>query len=141
MAIAKGDTIKVHYEGTLDDGTSFDSSIQRGEPLEFTVGAGQLIAGFDEAVIGMSKGDEKTIHLDAENAYGEWSPDAVRRFPMDEYPEGQTPKQGMTVGLTMPNGQQIPAIISEVTDTEVALDLNHPLAGKALNFKIQIVEG
>jgi len=140
MAIATGDTIKVHYEGTLDDGTVFDSSHKRGEPLEFEVGAGQLIAGFDEAVIGLGVGDEKEIHLEAVDAYGEWSPDAVRRFPLDQYPDGQTPKKGMTVGLSMPNGQQIPAIISEVTDTEVALDLNHPLAGKALNFKIQIVE-
>lgn len=140
MAIAKGDTIKVHYEGSLDDGTPFDSSIQRGEPLEFTVGAGQLIAGFDEAVVGMAVGDEKVIHLEAEAAYGVWNAEAVRRFPVDQYPEGQTPKEGMTVALSMPNGQQVPAIICEVTETEVALDLNHPLAGKALNFKIQIVE-
>lgn len=141
MAIAKGNTIKVHYEGTLDDGTVFDSSFTRGEPLEFTVGAGQLIAGFDEAVIGMSVNEEKTIHLEAAEAYGEWNPDAVRRFPRDQYPSGQTPEKGMTVGLSLPNGQQIPAVITEVTEDEVALDLNHPLAGKALNFRIQIVEG
>ncbi len=140
MAVSKGDTIKVHYEGSLDDGTQFDSSFTRGEPLEFTVGAGQLIAGFDEAVVGMSVGEEKTIHLEAIEAYGEWNADAVRRFPRNQYPQGQTPVQGMTVALAMPNGQQVPAIISEVTTTEVAIDLNHPLAGKPLNFKIQIVE-
>jgi FKBP-type peptidyl-prolyl cis-trans isomerase 2 len=140
MAIKQGDTIKVHYVGTLDDGTVFDSSVKRGEPLEFTVGAGQLIKGFDEAVVGMEAGEEKEIHLEAEEAYGDWNPDAVKRFPRDQYPEGQTPVAGMTVGLSLPNGQQIPAVITEVTEQEIALDLNHPLAGKALNFKIQIVE-
>ena len=140
MAVSKGDTIRVHYEGTLDDGTTFDSSFTRGEPLEFTVGAGQLIAGFDAAVIGMSEGEEKSIHLEAVEAYGEWNADAVRRFPRDQYPPGQTPVEGLTVALAMPNGQQVPAIIAEVTETEVAIDLNHPLAGKPLNFTIQIVK-
>ncbi len=138
MPIATGDTISVHYEGTLDDGTIFDSSFKRGEPLEFTVGAGQLIAGFDNAVLGLSLDDEIAIHLEAADAYGEWNPEAVRRFPRDQYPAGQTPEKGMTVALSLPNGQQVPAIISEVTLEEVALDLNHPLAGKALNVRIKI---
>jgi peptidylprolyl isomerase len=139
MAIANGDMIKVHYTGTLDDGTVFDDSTKRGEPLEFTVGKGELIAGFDKAVVGMNQGDETTIRLEPADAYGEWTAEALHKVPRNMFPAEQTPVIDMTVALTMPNGRQVPAIIREVAEEEVTIDLNHPLAGQTLNFAISIV--
>lgn len=141
MSVKKGDKVKVEYTGTLDDGTVFDSS-KHGEhshPLEFEVGAGKIIKGFDEAVIGMEKGDEKDIKLKPEEAYGQPNPQLVQKVPRDKLPPGQEPKQGMILGLATPDGKQVPAIIKEVTDKEITIDLNHPLAGKNLNFKIKLV--
>lgn len=139
MAISKGDKIRVHYKGTLDDGTVFDDSRKRGEPLEFTVGEGELIAGFDDAVLGMNPGDTKSFRLEEDEAYGTWRQEAVHNVPRSMFPPGQTPVLGMTVAMSLPNGTQVPALIAEVKDDEIALDLNHPLAGKALTFSVEIV--
>jgi len=139
MAIKKGDKIKVHYTGKLDDGTVFDSSDGR-DPLEFEVGSGQIIKGFDEAVIGMEKDQEKEIKLPSDQAYGQIDQDLLKKIPKDKLPKDQEPKPGMVLGIQTPDGQQIPAKITEVDDKDITIDLNHPLAGKNLNFNIKIVE-
>ena len=132
--VQDGDLVEVHYIGTLDDGTEFDSSrsADRG-PFAFTVGTGEVIAGFDEAVRGGVIGDVRTVHIDPENAYGEWSEDNVVEFPLD--PEQGDIKAGDQVMLT--SGQ--PAVVLEVTDEVVIIDANHALAGKALTFEIEIL--
>lgn len=140
MAVKKGDTVKVEYTGKLEDGSVFDSSEKHGKPLEFEVGAGQLIKGFEDGVVGMKKGEEKELSIKKEEAYGEPNPELVKKVPRDQLPKEQEPKEGMMLVLTMPNGQQVPAKITEVGDQEVTLDLNHPLAGKDLTFNIKVTE-
>lgn len=140
--VKKGDKIKVDYTGTFDDGTVFDTS-QHGEhshPLEFEAGAGQVIKGFDEAVIGMKKGEEKSIKIKPCDAYGDSNPDMIKNVPKDKFPQGQEIKAGMMIALATPDGKQFPAVIKEVNDNEVIIDLNHPLAGKNLNFKIKLTD-
>ncbi|MCL1600138.1 MAG: FKBP-type peptidyl-prolyl cis-trans isomerase [Actinomycetia bacterium] len=129
-----GDLVEVHYIGTLDDGSEFDSSrsTDRG-PFSFTVGTGQVIGGFDDAVRGGKVGDVRTVHIEPANAYGEWSEDNVVEFPLD--PEQDDIKAGDEVMLT--SGQ--PAVVLEVTDQIVRIDANHSLAGKALTFEIEIL--
>ncbi|MCK4521880.1 MAG: peptidylprolyl isomerase [Nanoarchaeota archaeon] len=140
MAIKKGDKVKVEYTGTLDDGTVFDTSEGK-QPLEFEAGAGQLIKGFDEAIMGMEKGEEKEIKLTPEKAYGDHNPELIKKIPRDKIPvpEGKEIKPGMMLALGTPDGKQIPAKITEVTDKEITIDLNHPLAGKNLNFKVKVI--
>ena len=140
MPAKEGDKVKVEYTGTLDDGTVFDSTEKKGKPLEFEIGADQLIKGFNDAVVGMEKDEEKDIHLESVDAYGDPNPEMVKKVPRDKMPKEQEPKPGMMLAMSMPNGMQVPAKITEVTDTEVTIDLNHPLAGKPLNFKIKLVE-
>ena len=140
MPVKKGDKVKVEYTGTFDDGTVFDSSEKHGRPLEFEAGSGQVIKGFDEAVIGMEKGEEKEIKLQPAEAYGDVRPELRKKVPREQLPKDQEPKEGMMLLIGLPNGQQMPAKIIEVTDAEVTLDLNHPLAGKVLNFKIKVAE-
>lgn len=137
MAAKTGDTVKVHYKGTLDDGTVFDSSEGR-EPIEFKVGAGQVIAGFEDAVQDLEVGQSKTVTISAENAYGEHHEEGVLKMPLDRFPE--KPEIGYMVELSAPDGSRRPATITAVDDESVTLDLNHPLAGKALTFKIELVE-
>ena len=137
--IQKGNKIKVHYTGTLDDGTVFDSS-EGAEPLEFEVGSGQLISGFDAAVVGMNKGEEKTISLTPDQAYGVHNKELTKNIPRASLPKDREPQVGMILGLSTPDGQQFPARIITVTPTDITIDLNHPLAGKKLTFKIRIVE-
>ena len=137
--IKKGDKIKVHYKGTLDDGTVFDSSEGK-DPLEFEVGAGQVIKGFDDAVVGMKKGDEKEIKLTPDKAYGEHKKEMLKKVPRDQLPKDQEPKAGMVLIAQLPTGQKLPIKIVDVKDNEVILDMNHPLAGKNLNFKIKVEE-
>lgn len=134
VSVQDGDLVEVHYIGTLDDGSEFDSSrsADRG-PFAFTVGTGEVIAGFDEAVRGGKVGDVRTVHIEPENAYGEWSEANVAEFPLD--PEQGDIKAGDQVMLT--SGQQ--AIVLEVTDEVVRIDGNHALAGKALTFEIEIL--
>ncbi len=139
MAIENGKKVKVDYKGTLDDGSVFDTSEGRG-PLEFTIGEGKVIKGFDAAVKEMSVGEEKEIHLKCAEAYGEERPEFFKKIPREQLPKDQEPKVGMVLGVGMPNGQQIPAKITEINDTEVTINLNHPLAGKDLNFKLKLVE-
>jgi peptidylprolyl isomerase len=135
--VKSGDTIKVHYKGTLNDGTLFDSSEGR-EPLEFEVGSGMVIKGFDDGVMGMKIGDKKTINIPAAEAYGESSPEMIFDFERAEIPAEIPLEVGGT--LNMHNGQQtVPVIILEVTDSSVKLDANHPLAGQDLNFDLELV--
>ena len=140
MAIKQGDKIKVEYTGTLDDGSVFDASEKHGQPLEFEVGAKQVIKGFDEAVVGMEKGQEKEVTIPPAEAYGEPNEKLVQEVPLDKLPKEQPLKPGMMLMVTLPNGQKIPAKIKEVTKDMAKLDMNHPLAGKTLHFKIKVVE-
>lgn len=140
MAVKKGDKIKVEYEGKLDTGEVFDSSEKQGKPLEFTAGEGQVIKGFDAAVIGMNKDEEKEVVVKAEDAYGTKKDNLVAKLPRDKLPKDQEPKKGFLIVLTTPDGKQIPARIIDVTDKEITVDLNHPLAGKELHFKITVKE-
>jgi len=140
MPVAKGNTVKVEYEGRFEDGTVFDASEKHGRPLEFEAGKGQVIKGFDDAVIGMTKGDEKEIRIEPAQAYGEHNPELLKEIPRDKLPQDQEPKKGMMLALGLPNGQQMPAKIVSVTRDHVTIDLNHPLAGKVLIFKIKVVD-
>jgi len=128
-----GDVVEVHYVGTLDDGSQFDSSRDRGTPFSFTVGTGQVISGFDEAVRGASVGDTNTVRMEAVDAYGDWSEENIIEVPFN--PEQGDISVGDQVYLT--NGQ--PAVILEITDETVTLDANHALAGEALTFEIEVL--
>jgi FKBP-type peptidyl-prolyl cis-trans isomerase 2 len=134
-----GNQVKVHYHGRLDDGTTFDSSEGR-SPLQFEVGAGQVIKGFDDGVLGMKEGDKKTIHIPVEQAYGEKSPDMIIEFPRDQFPPDMKPEIGMQLNLRGQDGRNFPVVISDVKDDVVVLDGNHPLAGRDLIFDIEMVE-
>ena len=138
MVIKKGFIVKAEYEGRFPEGEVFDSTEKHGgEPIEFQVGSGMLVTGFEEAIIGMDSGEEKEITLTPENAYGDLNPEFVQKVPKEGFPPEA--KEGMMIGVPMPNGQQIPAVIKEIGETEVTLDMNHPLAGKTLIFKIKVV--
>jgi len=140
-AIVKvGDKVKIDYTGSFEDGVVFDSSEKHGKPLEFEVGKGMLIPGFEKAVVGMKKGDEKIIHLEACDAYGDYNPQLLKKVPREQLPKDQEPKAGMILAINLPNGMQFPAVIHAVDEKEVTLDLNHPLAGKRLNFSIKVVD-
>lgn len=135
-----GKVVRVHYTGTLNDGTKFDSSYDRGETLEFTCGAGQMILGFDAAVAGMEVGEVQEIHLIPELAYGMPDPNAIMTFPLEQMPGAEELKAGDRVYLSNPWGQQFPVTVVEVTDATVTFDANHEMAGKELNFTIELVE-
>src|SRR3989338_4878217 len=122
MPVKQGNKVKVEYTGSLDDGTVFDSSAGR-EPL-----------GFDEGIEGMTKGEEKEIVILPADAYGEDNPELMRKVPRSKLPQDQEPKVGMLLAIGMPGGQQFPARIAEVSESDITLDLNHPLAGKTLHF-------
>jgi len=138
MAIKNGDKIKVEYTGKLEDGTVFDSSEKHDKPLEFEVGSKQVIPGFESAVIGMKLEEEKEIKLQPEEAYGHYNEQLVKKIPKEQLPKDQEPKAGMMLMVTLPNGQQMPTKIKEVTEKEITIDLNAPLAGKVLNFKLKV---
>jgi FKBP-type peptidyl-prolyl cis-trans isomerase 2 len=140
MAVKEGDKVKVHYKGTLDDGSEFDNSEKHGQPLNFEVGASQVIKGFDNAVIGMEINDIKDVNIPVTEAYGEVNPQLVQKVPRKEFPLKEEPKIGMMLVLNHPQGMKIPAKIIEVDDENITLDLNHPLAGKNLNFNIKLLE-
>lgn len=148
MAKAKtGDKVKVHYTGRLDDGTIFDSSECKSddcgcdsEPLEFTIGEGQLIPRFEEAVVDMEIGDSKTVNISAEDAYGPHMEQLVAVLDRSEIPESIKPELGQQLEVTLQNGQAMPVMVTEVTDSTVTLDANHPLAGQNLTFDIRLVE-
>lgn len=134
-----GKKVKTHYRGTLDDGTQFDSSYDRGEPIEFTCGAGQMIPGFDAAVVDMALGEKKSVHIPAKDAYGEYNEQAVQKIPAHQVPNADQLPVGQTVYFNSPYGP-MPAKVVSVTIDEVVLDMNHELAGKDLNFDIELVE-
>ena len=139
MPIKEGYYVKVEYTGTLEDGTLFDSSEAQGEPLEFQIGAGQVIEGFEKAIIDMELGEEKEIVLQPEDAYGDYMEDMVREIPRERLPiEDLEP--GTALMATLPTGMQVPVTVKEVTEETVSIDLNHPLAGKVLSFWIKLVE-
>ena len=141
MAIKEGDIIKVEYVGTFDDGSIFDSTEANGDnPLKFEVGAGQIIPGFDNSVVGKNVGDEFNIRLEPSEAYGEYKEGMTQSISKDQFPPEQEPKAGLMIMLMGPQGQPIPATIKEVEDDIVIIDSNHPMAGKVLNFKIKVVE-
>ncbi len=141
MSIAQeGNTVKVHYTGKLTDGTVFDSSYQRNEPIEFTLGQKNMIAGFEQAVAGMSVGDTKTAEIPASEAYGEKKEEMMLNVPKAEVPEGLKPEVGQQLAMQDNNGQQVPVTVAEVSDDGIVLDANHPLAGKNLIFELELVE-
>ena len=135
----KGSKVKVHYTGTLNDNTVFDSSRDR-EPLEFTVGAGQMIEGFDAAVNGMKVGESKQVTIPSEKAYGPKLDEAMINVPKTQLPAGMTPEVGMQLEATQQDGRRQVLVVAEVKEDEVVLDANHPLAGKDLIFDIELME-
>jgi FKBP-type peptidyl-prolyl cis-trans isomerase 2 len=137
--VKAGDQVKVHYTGKLVNGEQFDSSAGR-EPLEFTVGAGQMIKGFDDAMPGMTVGQKKTINIPAADAYGEKNDDAIIEFPKENIPPDMKLEPGMQLTLSNQQGQPVPVVVVDIKDDVVILDANHFLAGKELVFDIELVE-
>lgn len=134
-----GNTVKVHYTGKLDDDTIFDTSVER-EPLEFTIGAGQIIPGFEGAVREMQVGQVKTITIPAEEAYGPHNEDMVMVVERDKLPENLNPVVGQRLQKQQEDGNTAVIVVTDFSDTTITLDANHPLAGKALTFEIELVE-
>ena len=140
MSQAKsGDTVQIHYTGTLDDGTQFDSSQGR-DPLEFEVGSGQVIPGFDKAVEGMAVGDSKSVRIEADEAYGPRHDQLVQEVDRSVLPDDLNPETGMALQSSSPDGQVTQFMVTGVTDDTITVDANHPLAGQALSFDIELVE-
>ena len=137
--VKSGDTVRVHYHGKLTDGTTFDSSEGR-EPLEFEVGSGMVIAGFDSGVTGMVVGEKKTVNIPVEEAYGEKQEEMFMEFPMDRFPDDMKPEVGMQLNMSSADWQNFPVIVREVLEDKVVLDANHPLAGEELVFDLELVE-
>jgi peptidylprolyl isomerase len=137
--VKEGDVVRVHYTGKLTNGEEFDSSVNR-EPLEFTVGAGQMIKGFDAAMPGMSVGEKKTINIAPEEAYGHKDEEAMIEFPKENIPSDMKLEVGMPLQLRNQDGQPVPVVVAEIKDDVVVLDANHMLAGKELVFDIELVE-
>ena len=138
--VAQGSKVKVHYAGTFSDGSEFDNSRTRGEAMEFEVGGTDLITGFSNAVVGMEAGETKTVTIEPDDAYGDVIKEAFQTTTKDNFPEDFKFELGQII--TGQSGQGVPFIarIHEVTDSDVTLDLNHPLAGKDLTFEIEILE-
>jgi len=135
MAVKEGNTVKVEYTGKLADGSVFDSSVGR-EPLEFTVGEKQVIAGFEDGILGMNVEETKELVIQPEQAYGRLREDLVQEVPKEKLPEGA--EVGMMLAVSIGPGQQIPATITKLDEETATLDLNHPLAGKTLHFTITV---
>ena len=138
-AAIKGDSVKIHYTGTLADGTVFDSSAGR-EPLGFTLGSGQVIPGFDAAVLGMSHGESKKVTIPADKAYGQHKKELVMPVPKNQVPPEIKPEIGQKLQLQGPDGQPMVVEVVEINDEHIMLDANPPLAGKDLTFEIELVE-
>jgi peptidylprolyl isomerase len=137
--VKSGDKIKVHYHGKLTNGETFDSSAGR-EPLEFEVGSGMVIKGFDEGVTGMAVGEKKTVSIPFDNAYGPKNPDMIIEMPKERFPKDLDIEVGMPLGMSDPEGQQFQVTIVEIKEEVVMLDANHPLAGQDLIFDLELVE-
>ncbi len=140
MKVKNGDSVKVHYIGTLNDGNEFDNSYKRGSTLDFKVGGGQMIKGFDNAMVEMEVGDKKSININPDEAYGPRREEAITSVAKDNFPPDFVAKEGEMVQGSTESGQPITALILEVKDDEVILDMNHPLAGEELNFEIELLE-
>ena len=140
MAQAKhGDTVKVHYTGKLEDGTVFDTSINR-DPLQFTIGEGQIIPGFEQAVVGMNPGESKTTKVPADKAYGSHHKEEVLVVDRNQFPVDLKPEVGQKLQIRRTDGQTSVVTVTDVSESSVTLDANHPLAGKDLTFDIQLIE-
>lgn len=137
--VKSGDKVKVHYHGRLTSGETFDSSAGR-QPLEFEVGSGMVIKGFDDGVTGMKVGEKKTINIPATEAYGSKNPDMMIEYPKAQFPPDIEIKVGMPLVMSSGSGQQYQVIIAEIKGETVVLDANHPLAGEELIFDIELVE-
>jgi peptidylprolyl isomerase len=135
----QGDTVSVHYTGKLVDGTIFDTSRSR-QPLRFTIGQGKVIAGFEQAVVGMVAGDSKTATIPADQAYGPHRDDMIITMERSKLPEGLVPQVGQRLELTQMDDSTVLVTITDVGDTSMTLDANHPLSGKDLIFDIEVVE-
>jgi peptidylprolyl isomerase len=136
--VKSGDTVQVHYHGTLNDGNTFDSSEGR-EPLQFTVGSGQVIKGFDDAVIDMVIGDKKTVLIPVDMAYGHKNEEMIIEYPRNQFPADMIPEIGMELQMSDNEGNVFAVVVTEVADEMVILDANHPLAGQDLTFNIELV--
>ncbi len=136
----EGKKVKVHYTGTLDDGTKFDSSYDRDEPIEFTCMAGQMIPGFDAAVKDMEVNETKTVHIPAAEAYGEYDESMIQKIPVSQIPHGDELPVGQMIYLRTNEGQPYAVFVRSIEDGIVTFDFNHELAGKDLNFEITLVE-
>jgi len=135
----RGYNVKVHYTGKLNDGTVFDSSVGS-EPLSFAVGSGQVIVGFDEAVVGMEVGESKVVHIPVEKAYGVRNEDMVMQVPIEQVPPDMNPQIGLRLEMGGVNGEIMRVVVTDITTTHITLDANPPLAGKELTFTIELVE-
>ncbi|NNC69270.1 MAG: peptidylprolyl isomerase [Flavobacteriaceae bacterium] len=138
--VKNNDTVKVHYTGKLNDGNVFDSSVERGEPIEFTLGKGQLIPGFEKGLIDMKVKEKKTIRIPKEEAYGETRSELIQEVPKSQLPEDLEPKVGMGLTSKTQDGQDINLIVRDVKSDSVVVDGNHPLAGQELVFDLEVVE-
>ena len=139
MQVKNGDTVRVHYHGRLTDGTTFDSSDGR-DPLEFQVGAGMVIKGFDNGVLDMQVGDKRTLEIPVEEAYGPKNAELIMEFPKDNIPAELNPEVGMDLQMSNPEGQVFPVKVAAIGSEFITLDANHPLAGEPLVFDIELVE-
>ena len=137
--VKDNDKVKVHYTGKFKDGQVFDSSLER-EPLEFEVGKGQMIPGFEKAVVGMEKGEKKEVNLSPDEAYGEKREELTQEINKDQLPEDLEPKVGMQLQSKTPDGKEFRVTVAEVKDEAIVIDANHPLAGKDLVFEIELVD-
>jgi len=137
--VKTGDTVRIHYTGTLKDGTVFDSSRDR-EPLEFTVGSGQIIPGLDSALPGMAVGEEKTVEVPSAQAYGAHDPNGRQEIPRTQIPPNIPLDHGAALQMQLPDGRTMPVTVAEITEDTVVLDANHPLAGQDLIFDVEMVE-
>ncbi len=140
MTTAKqGNSVKVHYHGTLSDGTVFDSTYEE-SPMDFTLGEGEIIPGFEEAVEGMDEGEKKSVTVEPDRAYGEYNDKGVVQVPRENLPEDIQPEEGMMLQLNTPEDQVVYVTVTEMDEENVTLDANHPLAGKTLNFDIELIQ-
>jgi peptidylprolyl isomerase len=135
----QGDTVRIHYTGTLDDGTQFDSSVQR-DPFEFTLGEHAVIPGFETGIEGMQVGEQKKIHITAEDAYGQRNEALIEEIPLQHFPEDLNLEIGMHLQAQSPNGENFSVVVTALNDKNATIDANHPLAGEALNFDLELLE-
>ena len=142
MAIRNGDKVKIDYTGKFTDGTVFDTSKhdEHSHPLEFEVGKGMIIKGLEEEIVGMEKDEEKTVNVSKEKGYGERNEKLIVNIPKDKLPKDKEVKPGMMLLMASEEGKQMPAVVLEVSEEEVKIDLNHPLAGKDLVFEVKVVD-